>query len=156
MRKVNYVTTVLDLDKATVKELFQNASKKEKKRVKNFVKNHVESVNDISLILGQPKSQSIHACATLIVPKKKTFTDGFQSKRMTMSDGGDVIVSEWEGSELEKAGFLKEDILGIKQLSKVTDILSLIKENTGKDIDVYKLPLDDKKGLPLLFKWLEW
>lgn len=141
--EVNYVTTVLDLDKATVKELFQNASKK--KRVKNFVKNHVESVNDISLILGQPKSQSIHACATLIVPKEKDIYRWIPVKRMTMSDGGDVIVSEWEGSELEKAGFLKEDILGIKQLSKVTDILSLIKENTGKDIDVYKLPLDDRK-----------
>lgn len=58
---------------------------------------------------------------------------------------GDMMVSEWEGGELDGAGFLKEDILGILQLSKFGDILKLVKEHTGKDVDVYTLPLDDKK-----------
>lgn len=141
--EVNYVTTVLDLDKSSLLELFQNAAKK--KRIKSFVQDHVSSINDIALILGQPKSQSIHACATLIVPKEKDIFRWIPVKRMKLNDGEDVLVSEWEGNELEAAGFLKEDILGIKQLSKVTDILKLVKENKGEDIDVYKLPLDDKK-----------
>lgn len=141
--EVNYVTTVLDLDNGSLKELFQNAVKK--KRIKKFVQDHSESVNDVALILGQPKSQSIHACATLIVPREKDIFRWIPVKKMKLGDGEDVLVSEWEGGELESAGFLKEDILGIRQLSKITDILELIKENTGESINVYRLPLDDKK-----------
>jgi DNA polymerase III subunit alpha len=140
--EVNYVTTVLDLDESNVKELFQNAAKK--KRIKNFIQEHFECINDISLVMGQPKSQSIHACATLIVPREKDIFRWIPVKKMKMNDGEDILVSEWEGNELETAGFLKEDILGIKQLSKVTDILSLVKENKGDDVDVYRLPLDDR------------
>lgn len=50
---------------------------------------------------------------------------------------GDLIVSEWEGGEMDEAGFLKEDILGIEQLDKFTDILNLIEKNTGRKINLY-------------------
>lgn len=40
---------------------------------------------------------------------------------------------------------MKEDILGILQLSKFGDILKLIKDDTGEEINLYELPLDDPK-----------
>ena len=53
-----------------------------------------------------------------------------------------LIVSEWGGGEMDDAGFLKDDILGIKQLDKFTDILDLIKHN-GKEVpNIYNLPHD--------------
>lgn len=56
-----------------------------------------------------------------------------------------LVVTDWEGSEVEEAGFLKEDVLGIIQLDKFEEMLRLIKENHGIDVDIYSLPLDDKQ-----------
>jgi DNA polymerase III subunit alpha len=57
---------------------------------------------------------------------------------------GDLYVSEWEGAEMEQVGFLKEDILGVKQLDKFRNIINLIKKRFGLDIDIYKIPYDDE------------
>ena len=138
--EVNYVTTVLDLDKATPLELFQNAAKK--KRIKALIQDNFEAVNDISLLLGQPKSASIHACATIILPKEKDIYRSIPVK-MVHKDDQSFLVSEWEGKELEKWGALKEDVLVISQLDKYSDILKSIKENEGIDIDIYNIPLDE-------------
>lgn len=83
--------------------------------------------NCLMLSLGQPKTSSIHACAMMIFPDEKTLYEWCPVR----SQKG-LIVSEWEGLELDEAGFLKEDILGIEQLDKFTDILNLIEEHYGK------------------------
>lgn len=107
--------------------------------LRNFVTTRTEVVNDMMLILGQPKAASIHACGTVIFPDEKTsylWTPVRQQKGL--------VVTEWEGSEIEEAGFLKEDILGIEQMDKLRDILDLIEQNHGKRIDLYKdITLDD-------------
>jgi len=57
-----------------------------------------------------------------------------------------VLISEWEGTHLEAAGFLKEDILGIKQLDKFKQMFDLIEENTGERLTLTQedIPLDDE------------
>lgn len=109
--------------------------------LRNFVKKYSDMFNDMLLILGQPKAASIHACAMMIFPDNKTMYEWAPVRKQK-----DMIVSEWEGGELDAAGFLKEDVLGIEQLDKFTDILNLVEEHHGKRIDLYKdIPLDDKK-----------
>src|SRR5690606_25172084 len=66
-----------------------------------------------------------------------TIFDWLPVKKM---DG--VLVSEWEGKYIDRAGFLKEDILGIAQLDKFKSILNLIKKNTGKKISLNKIPVN--------------
>lgn len=141
--EVNYVTTVLDTDKDKFEEIFENACKK--KRVKNFVQENSNVINDLPLVLGQPKASSIHACATLILPEDKDIYNWIPVKKMTLGDGESVLVSEWEGIELEQAGFLKEDILGILQLTKFKDTLDSIKKETGENVDIYSLPMEDEQ-----------
>lgn len=109
--------------------------------LRNFVLSRTEVVNDMALMLGQPKAASIHACAMMIFPDDKSM---YAWAPVRQQKG--MIVSEWEGGELDAAGFLKEDILGIEQLDKFEDILDLIEENHGKRINLYKdVPLDDPK-----------
>jgi DNA polymerase-3 subunit alpha len=55
----------------------------------------------------------------------------------------ELLVSEWEGEWIDKAGFLKFDILGVKQLDKFSAITQLIKQNTGKDITYDSMDLND-------------
>ena len=134
---VNQVTTMLPNMKDFI-ELFYAAAGSG--RIKAFIKSNPDVINDVKLILHQPKAKSIHACAMLILPKDK---DMYRWLPICNIDG--QLVSEWEGPELEAAGFLKEDILGVLQLDKFENILKLIKENTGKEIDIYSITFENRK-----------
>jgi DNA polymerase-3 subunit alpha len=142
----NYISQVLDLEEGTWFDIFRTAV--DKKRVKDFIMDHPSIIENIQLILNQPKSRSIHACAMLITPEGKSIYEWIPV-RLENRDGEDILVSEWEGVELETAGFLKEDILGIKQLDKYRFILNLIKKDTGDVIDIYNIDLDDQVVLEM-------
>lgn len=103
-----------------------------KSEINQFLNKYPEMMNIVFLLLGQQKAASIHACAMMIFPKEKTMYEWCPVRK-----SGDLIVSEWEGGEMDEAGFLKEDILGIEQLDKFTDILNLIEKNTGRKINLY-------------------
>lgn len=139
--EANYVTTVLQTEKDAFADIFENACKRS--RIKKFVQDNSDVINDLPLILHQPKSSSIHACATLILPKEKDIFRWIPVKKMSLGDGEEMLISEWEGGELDSAGFLKEDILGIKQLTKFKDTLDSIKEHSREKVDIYNLPKDD-------------
>lgn len=135
--EVNMFTAKIDGVK-DFDDLFRMAC--QKKDVAYFINKYPGIIQAVGLIQGQPKAKSIHACAMMVYPDDHDMFHWNPVRRQ-----GDMMVSEWEGGELDGAGFLKEDILGILQLSKFGDILKLVKEHTGKDIDIYTLPLDDKK-----------
>lgn len=100
--------------------------------INQFLNKYPEMMNVVFLLLGQQKAASIHACAMMIFPKEKSMYEWCPVRK-----SGDLIVSEWEGGEMDEAGFLKEDILGIEQLDKFIDILNLIEKNTGRKINLY-------------------
>lgn len=135
--EVNMFTAKIDGVK-DFDDLFRMAC--QKKDVAYFINKYPGIIQAVGLIQGQPKAKSIHACAMMVYPDDHDMFHWNPVRRQ-----GDMMVSEWEGGDLDGAGFLKEDILGILQLSKFGDILKLVKEHTGKDVDIYTLPLDDKK-----------
>ena len=124
-------------------EIFYLCSTSDK--LKSFVKKYPDIINDSRLCLMQPRSSSVHACATIITPDSKDIFRWFPVKKEKNKNGEDLLVSEWEGIQLDKAGFLKEDILGILQLDKIANIIRLVKERKDVDIDFRNIPLDDRK-----------
>lgn len=129
--------------KGTYKELFTNAQNDG--FVKHFLKKYSNGISDIPFIYGQPRAKSIHACATIILPEEDNIFTTIPVRLVTLDSGETILVSEWEGKELEIFGALKEDILVIEQLTKYRTIIDLLKENLNIDIDIYNIPLDDKK-----------
>lgn len=117
-------------DVKTEEDFLRLAHRKEE--IAQFVNKYPEMMNVVFLLLGQQKAASIHACAMMIFPKEKTMYEWCPVRKVD-----NLVVSEWEGGEMDEAGFLKEDILGIEQLDKFTDILTLIEKNTGKKINLY-------------------
>lgn len=117
-------------DVKTEEDFLRLACRKEE--IAQFVNKYPEMMNVVFLLLGQQKAASIHACAMMIFPKEKTMYEWCPVRKVD-----NLVVSEWEGGEMDEAGFLKEDILGIEQLDKFTDILVLIEKNTGKKINLY-------------------
>jgi DNA polymerase-3 subunit alpha len=141
---INYFSKLLDIETGNLVDIFKMASKN--LRLKKFIKDYPQIINSIDLVLGQPKAGSVHPCATLILPKEKNIYDWIPVKMIEFGkEKQNILVAEWEGGELDSAGFLKEDILGIQQLDKFQTIIDLVKEHIGDEIDIYSIPLDDKE-----------
>ncbi|MBA4031983.1 MAG: DNA polymerase III subunit alpha [Planctomyces sp.] len=60
------------------------------------------------------------------------------------------LVTQWEGPTVEKAGLLKMDFLGLRNLSILDKAVKNVAKHRGVAIDPVKLPLDDKETYALL------
>ncbi len=133
--EANIVTSFFSDKDTTMLDVYKKAS--EEKKLKSFIKNNTDIFHMMPTLLNQVKTKSIHACAMIVFPR---VMKAVEWSPMRSQNG--LLVSEWGGGEMDDAGFLKNDILGIKQLDKFTDILKLIKKN-GKEVpDIYNLPFD--------------
>lgn len=133
----NIITSMIDDKDSTMLDLYKRSAKEPK--LKEFIKTNSDIFHLMPSILNQPKAKSIHPCAVVILPSVMASEEWTPVR---LQNG--LIVTEWGGDEMEDAGFLKEDILGIKQLDKFADILKLIEEN-GKEVpNIYNLPHDDE------------
>lgn len=136
--EANNITRIISGDEVSMKDIMMRAVKEP--RLKQFIKDNSDLFHMIPSLLLQPKTHSIHACAMIIFPNVMTAAQWVPVRKQN-----GLVVSEWGGYEMDDAGFLKEDILGIRQLDKFTDVLNLIEEG-GKEVpDIYNLPLDDKE-----------
>ncbi len=61
-------------------------------------------------------------------------------------------VTQFNWKLVEAAGLVKFDFLGLKTLTVLKKAVELVKRGRGVDIDLAKLPLDDKKSYELLAK----
>ncbi len=94
---------------------------------------------------GVVRHSSTHACAVVITPEPLT-------EYLPLQQGtkeGDII-TQYEMHSVEDLGLLKMDFLGLSNLTIIEDALKEIKRNYGIDIDIDKIPLDDKKTFRLL------
>lgn len=128
----------------TWSDLFEYATKS--KTLFKFVQDYPEIVHMTKYSLLSCKAASVHPSAVIIVPKEDSHGNKqnvFTWMPIKMIDG--ILVSEWEGKYVDKSGFLKEDILGLNQLDKLKNMLSLVKQNKGEDIDLNNISFDDQE-----------
>jgi DNA polymerase-3 subunit alpha len=64
----------------------------------------------------------------------------------------DEIVTQYPMNDLQSLGLIKFDFLGLKTLTVIRDTLRFIKEGKGIDIEINRIPLDDKLTYQLLSK----
>jgi len=139
---VNYFTAMINPE-SSFTDIFRQAMTTP--RLKQFVQDNADWINTIPLCYGQPKNQSIHPAGVVIAPKQ----DQHGRKRnvytwMPIKKVDGVLVTEWEGYYIDMAGFLKADILGIRQLEKFQSIIDLVKEECNKEINFEDIPLDEE------------
>ena len=60
------------------------------------------------------------------------------------------IVSQWDMNDLETAGLVKMDILGLTELTVLDTCLRLIKSTTGKTVDLTTIDMEDLKVYELI------
>ncbi len=116
--------------------------------LKNLYKNeeNVKRIIDISLKLeGLPRHSSIHAAGVVITNKPIM-------EYVPLHKGDNVIATQYTMTTLEELGLLKMDFLGIRNLTVINDTLKIIKEKTGKDIDIDKIDYNDSNVYTLFQK----
>ncbi|MDO8743708.1 MAG: DNA polymerase III subunit alpha [Candidatus Brocadiaceae bacterium] len=106
---------------------------------------HIHELFDISKKLeGLCRHASVHAAGIVISDEPLT-------EYVPLAKSGDVVTTQFYDEILvDKIGLLKADFLGVRKLTVIDKALKLIRETTGNDIDLTKIPMDDKKTYELL------
>lgn len=60
------------------------------------------------------------------------------------------VITQWAMADVERAGLLKMDFLGLRNLTILSKVIQLIEQTTTKKIDPYAFPLDDRETYELL------
>jgi DNA polymerase III subunit alpha len=95
---------------------------------------------------GTIRSHGVHAAGVVIAPDELiNFTP------LEMAQKG-VVATQYSMGPVEELGLLKMDFLGLSNLTIIKNSLRIIKKVYGHDIDIGKIPLDDKKTFRLLQK----
>ncbi len=105
----------------------------------------VQSLVDEALHMEGLKNQvGTHAAGVIIAPQpmSEIIPVALSKEKST--------TTQYPMAGIEKVGLLKMDFLGLETLTIIQDALDLIKERTGKDIDINRIPLNDKKTFELL------
>ena len=107
----------------------------------------VQSLVDEALHMEGLKNQvGTHAAGVIIAPRPmdEIIPVALSKEKAT--------TTQYPMAGIEKLGLLKMDFLGLETLTIIQDALDLIKERTGKDIDINNIPLDDKATFEMLSK----
>lgn len=98
-------------------------------------------------IEGCARHISVHACAIVVSPT--TINDFSPTQSET---GGDKTITQYEMHACEDVGLIKFDILGIRNLSFLGQAVVNVRKTKNIEINLRKIPLDDKKTFDMLSK----
>jgi DNA polymerase-3 subunit alpha len=106
----------------------------------------IRELLDLALrIEGLARNVGTHAAAVVIADRP--LTDYVPLCRVT---GKDDVITQWSMNDVEAAGLLKMDFLGLRNLTILRKAVALIEQTTGQHIDPQKFPLDDEATFALL------
>jgi DNA polymerase-3 subunit alpha len=130
------------------KEGFGNEDLENVKKLREIYKDEKTILSKIlheaERLEGSVRSTGIHAAGIIIAP-----TDLTDLLPVATSKESNLWLTQIEGNVIEEAGVLKMDFLGLKTLTIIKNALALIKQIHGVEIDIDKIPFDDKKTFEL-------
>jgi len=101
---------------------------------------------DLALkIEGLARNLGTHAAAVVISDQPLT-----EYVPLCTVSGKTDVITQWSMNDVEAAGLLKMDFLGLRNLTILSKAVELIEQMTGQSVDPYKFPLDDAETFALL------
>lgn len=91
------------------------------------------------LLEGLPRNASTHAAGVVLSPKPLV-----QLVPLQLGDDG-MYLTQWPMGDVEAQGLLKMDFLGLRNLTLLDRIRTMIQYDKGVVIDFEKIPLDDEQ-----------
>lgn len=102
-------------------------------------------INLAKKLEGCVRHISVHAAGIVIAPKPLY---EFTPTQYDPKGGG--IITQYDMYNIEDAGLPKFDFLGIRNLSILENVVKLVEKIRGEKVDLYNIPLDDKKTYEML------
>ncbi len=116
----------------------------ELKWVKESADPKIRTLIETSLVLeGMNRGVGMHAAGVVIAPGD--ISDYVPLYKTPQTE----LMTQYNMKDLEAAGLLKMDFLGLRTLSVIENTLAMIKRNHGIELDVDRLPEDDRKTFEL-------
>jgi DNA polymerase-3 subunit alpha len=119
-----------------------------KRELNSTDQNIVTTLKYAEMLEGTVRQTGVHACGVIIGADDLTNYVPI-STAIDKEVNEEVLVTQYEGSVIEEIGLIKMDFLGLKTLDIIKEALSNIKKTTGKNVDIAKIPIDDKKTYQL-------
>lgn len=86
---------------------------------------------------GLPRHTSIHAAGVVI--SKDPLTD-----IIPLAVSNDLVVTQYDMTEIEELGLLKMDFLGLRNLTVIKNTIKDVRKNRGIEVDLSKIDVNDK------------
>ncbi len=102
-------------------------------------------INTAKQIEGNARHISIHAAGIVIAPSAVSDFVPVQYE-----PSGNAIITQYDMHEVEDAGLLKFDFLGLTNLSILGDSVERVMSRKGERVDIENIPLDDTKTFAML------
>lgn len=118
-------------------------------RIKELMKSDEDIkklIETASSLEGLARHASTHAAG--IVLSRKSLTDYVPLQKTAEGE----TCTQYAMAELEELGLLKMDFLGLRTLTVISNALKIIKHTRGEEVDINKIPLNDKKVYKMLSK----
>lgn len=96
-------------------------------------------------IEGLARNVGTHAAAVVIADQPLT-----EYVPLGRVSGKTDIITQWAMGDVEAAGLLKMDFLGLRNLTILSKAVDLIEQSRGERVDPLQFPLDDAKTFELL------
>lgn len=111
-----------------------------------FKQKYPEVIEFASNLRGRIRSVGIHAAGVVVAKDPISNYAPIETRSDNSDDvSGRVPVIAYDMDQAADIGLIKFDVLGLKTLSVIQDTIKSIKSRHGKDIDLNKLTLNDKK-----------
>ena len=101
-------------------------------------------IDTAAALEGMPRHASTHAAGIVITPEPLTHYIPLYKT----SDG--PVTTQFAMGTVEELGLLKMDMLGLRTLTVISDAIKSIAENTGNNLDIDKIPIDDQLTYEML------
>ncbi len=103
-----------------------------------------ELIKYARILEGMNRNASKHAAGVVITPGEVS-----DFVPLAKASNSDEFVTQYNMKELDDAGILKMDFLGLRTLSIIRDTIELVKKTRGIEIKMDEIPLDDKETFKL-------
>jgi DNA polymerase-3 subunit alpha len=106
----------------------------------------VRELLDLAIrVEGLARNVGTHAAAVVIADRPLVDYVPLQHVQ-----GKEEVITQWAMADVERAGLLKMDFLGLRNLTILAKVVQLIEQTTGRKVDPYAFPVDDPETFALL------
>jgi len=144
LSKVNQITSLVpDRPKVKIKDALAESDE-----LKSAYNNDLEVAEMIDFALkleGLARNVGTHAAAVVIGDKPL-----IEYLPLTRVTGKEDVITQWAMEDVEAAGLLKMDFLGLRNLTVLSNAVEIIEQTSGEKIDIHKFPLHDQPTFALL------